>query len=506
MALKFFRTTLTAFVLLNFSIAFGQNYAETAFMFSRQQPTGSARILGLGGAKTALGGDYTAGFGNPAGLGMFNRSEFTISAGVSSHTMDANYLGNNSSENKSVFNIPGLSLAWHMPKNTGPFLGGTFSVSFARMNDFNQTLLYSGKNTNNSIVDYFIDQAFGATTSQFQKGGVNYNSPTGLAYFNYLIGAKSILNPPGPNTEYFTDAGYPEKQQEEIQNTGSSNQWSFAYGANINDKFYFGAGLGLVSLKYKSQKTFTEQFISDTLKYLQLNESLAVRGSGVNLTIGTIIRPIEMLQFGLSYSTPTFFNMSETYEASMGTRWNHFDYYGDKTTYLDDNTGNPEQTDIITSDYSLTIPSKLSAGATFLSKYGFVTADVELTNPGHAKYNSTTSGVSFSQDNDQIKSVYKSVFNYRIGAEGRYDKYRLRLGYGLQPNAYKASVNANNQITSLSAGAGIRTKTFYVDFAVINSTSKKYPYQPYTFFDGSGPRAYLKNKTTTGLVTVGFIF
>jgi hypothetical protein len=506
MAEKKFRTFLTVIALLNFSIGFSQNYSETAFMFSRQQPTGSARILGLGGAKTALGGDYTAGFGNPAGLGMFNRSEVTVSTALTNHTIDANYLGTPSSQNKTVFNIPGLSLAWHMPKDKGAFLGGTFSVSFARMNDFNQTLLFSGKNTNNSIIDYFIDQAYGATTSQFQKGGDNYNSPTGLAYYNYLIGAKSILKPPGPNNEYFTDAGYPEKQQEENQITGASNQWSFAYGANISDKFYFGGGVGFSSLRYKSQKVFTENFLSDTLQYLQLNETLAVRGSGVNLTLGTIIRPIDNFQIGLSYSTPTFYNMSETYEASMGTRWNHFDYYGDKSTYLDDNTGDPETTDIITSDYTLTLPGKVSAGATFLSKYGFITADVELTNPAKAKYNSTTSGVSFSQDNDQIKSVYKSVINYRIGAEGRYDKYRLRLGYGIQANAYNKNIAANNQITTLSAGVGMRSKTFYIDFAVINSQSKTYPYQPYTFFDGAGPKAYLKNKNTTGLVTLGFIF
>jgi hypothetical protein len=117
MAEKKFRTFLTVIALLNFSIGFSQNYSETAFMFSRQQPSGSARILGLGGAKTALGGDYSSAFGNPAGLGMFNRSEVTFSTALTNHTIDANYLGTPSSQNKTVFNIPGLSLAWHMPKD-----------------------------------------------------------------------------------------------------------------------------------------------------------------------------------------------------------------------------------------------------------------------------------------------------------------------------------------------------------------------------------------------------
>jgi hypothetical protein len=78
----------------------------------------------------------------------------------------------------------------------------------------------------------------------------------------------------------------------------------------------------------------------------------------------------------------------------------------------------------------------------------------------------------------------------------------------MQPNAYRAQGDnySNNQISSVSAGAGIRTKDFYVDFALINSSSKKYFYQPYTFSDGSGPVVNLKNRSVTGMVTVGFIF
>jgi len=61
-----------------------QNFTETALLFSRVKPAGSARIMGMGGVQTSLGGDYSSALSNPAGLGMFNRSEFTISPGFNS--------------------------------------------------------------------------------------------------------------------------------------------------------------------------------------------------------------------------------------------------------------------------------------------------------------------------------------------------------------------------------------------------------------------------------------
>jgi hypothetical protein len=112
------------------------------------------------------------------------------------------------------------------------FLGGSLAISLSRTNDFNRSTFYRGNNDQNSIVDYFIDDAFGSTDDQFQPNGFNYNTPTGLAYHNYLIGAQVIFfRRLGRDDEYFTDAGWPELgQQEEILVKGSTNQWNFSYG------------------------------------------------------------------------------------------------------------------------------------------------------------------------------------------------------------------------------------------------------------------------------------
>jgi hypothetical protein len=193
----------------------------------------------------------------------------------------------------------------------------------------------------------------------------------------------------------------------------------------------------------------------------------------------------------------------------MSTRWNNYEYYlppPNDPVVLGDNTNDPVATDIVTSDYNLRTPSRLSAGITFLSEYGFLTGDVELTNPGNAKYSSDTPGISYSDNNEDIKAINKSTVNYRVGAEFRYEIYRLRAGFGIQSNSYRKEFDADNQMTTISGGAGIRLKTFYIDFALISNSSGKYYYQPYTFSDGSGPVIEQKTRIMSGMITAGFTF
>src|SRR6188768_3271591 len=82
--------TLTVILLSNGSVL-AQSYAETALLFSRTSAAGSARIQALGGAQIALGGDYSSALSNPAGLGMYNRSEFTFSPALSFYNIKTTY-------------------------------------------------------------------------------------------------------------------------------------------------------------------------------------------------------------------------------------------------------------------------------------------------------------------------------------------------------------------------------------------------------------------------------
>lgn len=479
-----------------------QGYVENALLFSSNRPGGSARMQGIGGAQVALGGDYSSALSNPAGLGMFNRSEFTISPGMSFSNADASFSGNTKSDSRSVFNIPGLSYVHHLPRDNNGFLGGSFAVSLTRTNDFNNAMRYEGYNSNTSMIDYFIDQANGTTTSQFDPDGINYNSPTGLAYYNYLIGPQSLQVPPGPDNQYFTDILGVPFQEEKVQTKGSSNQWSFSYGGNYQDKLFFGAGIGITSLRYKSHTTYTETFTNDPNFFgFQLDEKLTIDGSGVNATLGLIYRPANFIQIGLSYLTPTYYQLSSNYFARMDSGWNGYDYYHDGSKILGDEFATTDEGGV-TNDYSLTTPGKLSTGLALISKYGFLSADLEMTNPGNAKYSSQVT--SMSSENSGIRASYQQVINYRLGAEFRYNIVRLRGGYGTFGNPWKNDyIKFDNNYWS--AGAGVRLRDFYIDVAYQSRSSKSY-YFPYIFSDGYADPVTVKSKLETFVVTAGFTF
>lgn len=506
----------TVILLLSYFPGNTQSLVDEALLFSRTKPGGSSRIQAMGGAQISLGGDYSSAFSNPAGLGMFNRSEFSISPGMNFSNTNSKYLGNEASDSRSNFFIPGLSAIFQRDAATDgkSFLGGAFAFTFNHINNFNSNFNYQGVNPNNSIVDYFINDASGFTPSQLDiPEGVYSNNPTGLAYSTYLIGLS-----PNTTASYGSPVSSPDyprldvHQQEFIQSKGSQNQWSLSYGANFSDKIFVGGGIGLTSLRYEQNKTYTEsnyRFANSSFKPLTsmvLNENVELSGTGVNATLGVIARPFDMIQVGISYTTPTLYQMSDLSTATMDVGWNNFDYYGDGSQFLTPADGS-EYTDEVFSEYSLRTPGKLNFGVTaFIQKKGLITADVETINYGAARYSTITQGISYSQENTDIKSIYKSLLNYRVGGEYRLNNFRLRAGYSYMPDPYKSEQNsASSAVSSLTGGLGYRATKFYIDLATVFSTTNT-PYRPYSVSTSNSPLVTTQNKNTTVMMTLGFPF
>lgn len=494
---------LIGFIMLGYSTIEAQSFAETALLFGRNYPGGSARIQSLGGSQVALGGDYSSALSNPAGLGMFNRSEFTFSPAFNFANASANYLDVNTKDSKTTLHIPGFSLSFHndYDKLTG-FLGGTFTVGYSRTNDFNRNVSYEGTNPNNSIIDYFLEDASGFPVSQFSSNGDLVNTPTHLAYENYLIGPQTILDPAADPNTYFTDVLGIPFQSETIQTKGAQNQWSISYGTNYNDRIFLGAGVGLTTLRYKSRKQYKEVFQNEPLFDMLLEENLEIRGSGINASVGAIFRPIDIVQIGLSATSPTYYELSDTYSAIMNTKWDNFQY--DATTVL---TNEQYLSDVIASDYSLTTPGKINLGATlFIGKKGFVTADVERVNYGKAKYNSITQGLSFESDNEDIRSLYQSVYNIRSGFEYRFNAFRARVGYAYMPDPFKTTQNnVSTSMQRLTGGIGYRQENFYIDLAIIHTAGDN-SYRPYRVNSTTTPLVTYSRSSTNIMITLGLPF
>lgn len=480
-----------------------QSFLENALTFSQTPPSGSARITALGGASTALGGDYSTSYSNPAGLGMYNRSEFTISPAFNTYSSTASYLGNQDQDSRSVIAVPGISLVIHSPyQNTdNGFLGGSLGISMTRTNDFNSTGFYHGTNTNSSIIDYFIDYANGNSTNIFEQGGDYYNDPIGLSYHTYLIDPTA---PGGPQYTTIVNSPLVPAQSEQIVTKGSNNQWNFSYGANYKDKLFLGASIGLSSLHYVNRKDYQEYFSNDTLNYLSLGEKVDIRGSGVNATFGVTARPVNYLQVGVAFTTPTFYSIDDNYSADLAASWNNITYndFANGPVTLGNEEASTDPGGII-SKYNITTPLKFRTGIALISKFGFLTGEVEFMNPARTKYSSDTPGITFHTDNENIQSAFKPVTNIRVGAEFRRSIFRVRAGYAYTSNALRPQFAEDLSTNNFTGGLGIRTKSFFVDLGVLYGKGSE-NYSPYIFTDGTGPVVNFNNASTRFTTTVGF--
>jgi len=473
-------------------------YFVDALRFSQTSLGGTTRIQSMGGVQVALGGDLSSALSNPAGLGFYNRSDFSISPLMSLQSSSVDYLGNATVDSRNQFSITNIGVALqNNAENNDSFLSGTFAITLTRINDFNSNYSLFGTNDQTSIIDSYLEQANGQNTEQF--GG---NDILSLSYDNYLIGPKSILTPPGPEDEYFTDVTGIPNQNDQIQTAGKQNQWSISYGGNFSDKFYFGLGLGIVSLTYESKRIYTETFNSDPLLDLQLVESLFINGTGVNGTLGFIYRPVDEFRLGFSVITPTLYGIEDTYDATMEGNWNNFLYEDAINGDILLNFVNSE-TDILISNYSLTTPMKLNGGlAYFFGKNGFISFDVTYTD--HTQTSMRTDDFSMKDDNQAIKNVAQSALNIKVGGEYRIQNIMLRLGYANVKNAYETDQAIYNGGNVYTGGIGYRKNAFYADAGLIFSQYNQ-EYSPYSL-SSTTPTADVSNSITRIMLTLGTNF
>jgi hypothetical protein len=237
-------------------------YFEDAYRFSKSNPAGSARIIGVGGTQWSLGGDVSNLSGNPAGLGFFRNSEASLSLGYDLWSTDATYLGQNKSFSTSDFSLPNLSFVSAKNKGLlekGAFKGGAWGFSVQRIANFsNEFGYYSDKLGESSIIDYYLGDASGVPENQIENRGL-----TGLAYQTYQINpiavdasGKPITNPRSYDSFVL---GLPF-QDENVTQEGSASQINFGYGANFNHKLFIGGSLGIRSLEFSSIKKYNEEF------------------------------------------------------------------------------------------------------------------------------------------------------------------------------------------------------------------------------------------------------
>ncbi len=475
--------------------SFAQNEVD-ALRYSRTEFGGTARTMGIGGANVALGGEAGNLSSNPAGLGLFRRSEITVSAGINFNEVTSTVYGSEAMNNRNNLNIPNLSAVFATRKaddEEGDWRSSSFGVGFTRLNNFNQRTFYraTGPLENMKFGEYAAQRAnaFGLTPNSLQE----------LAYETYLIDQEDdgyYISPNLVATNPF---------EENIQSDGAQNQWDFAYGASFRDKLFLGASVGLTTLRFKQTRIYREENPATDITDLTLRDELTTEGTGLSLRVGAIYRPNDALRLGFSVQTPTWYTLTDQFNTSLAVNFNQApDDNASLNQFFAADPGEYE--------YNITTPFRATGGAAvFLGKNGFITADVEYVDYTSARLDSDD---SFQNENQAIKNLYDKTLNYRLGAEARFDVFRVRAGYALYGDPFKNS-DVNQAKTFVTGGVGIRQNNFFVDAALVYSKYNSV-YTPYVntefddenseFYNVTTPTVVNKHKNTNFVATVGWNF
>lgn len=287
-------------------------YSQDVQRFAERSTIGSARYVGMGGAMTAIGGDPSAAMVNPAGLGLYRRSEISVSI---DETIDnTQQVGSNDTYQRTRFAAPHISAIWawgNSQKQRG-LVYNNFMFSLNRLANFNRDIVVKGAGMGMVPTICNITNDEGGVSEEFLV-----NKPWDDVEIGWLsiLGYEAYLIDPIENNKWkpavdFTDGSL------SISETGTSDQYTLSWAGNISNQWYIGIGLNIPTINYTKHTSLREENKQNSSS-AELKSMFHVSGVGVSGSLGLIYRPIQALRIGASLQAPTILSLSRQSTGDM---------------------------------------------------------------------------------------------------------------------------------------------------------------------------------------------
>jgi hypothetical protein len=485
-------STLTASLLVVAGTMLAQNETD-ALRYSQLGFGGTARYSSMGGSFGALGADFSTLSSNPAGIGVYRRSELTFSPGFMYQSATSTYTGMSADDQKAklTMNNAGLVYAHNLDRegnSTGwKFIQFGFGVN--RLANYNSQTTTTGVSSG-SIMDQFKSQALGNAPANLDQFGAQ------LAYNTYLIDTVAGAGHGSPSTSYYEAINTNDKvnQTRTVNTGGSYNEMVITLGGNYNNKFFLGGTIGVPIINYTENSSYVETSVpgnTSTFSSLTYNNNLTTSGSGFNFKLGAIYKPVEFLRVGLAVHSKTWLSLHDSYDADMTAAYTGADQGLSGQWFSPNGSYN----------YSITTPGRIIGSvAGILGKMAVVNVDYESVDYSQARLSSADAG-TFSEANANAKANFTRASIIRVGGEVKLKPLALRLGYAYYQSPYKTSGNDDTR-NSFTGGIGFHHKKVFLDMAYILtlSNTKSYLYNP--SFNIDGP-AMNSNSVSTYMITLG---
>lgn len=426
---------------------------------SERDLLGTARYMSMAGAFAALGGDVSAVQDNAAALGVFRRSELSLTAsyGINYATVE---------QKKAVrhgMNLNHVSWVINFNHSNNPhgYLDNNILFQYHRLSNFRRHTFLSLPRQTTSQTDLMADLTNGLTKSSLDNT---------YAWDNYDIGWLSIVGSRAgliaPTTEggdtWNSILNYGETVDSELDEyeSGYLDYYTAAWGANINHQWYIGLAVNLSNLNYTKETTYSESF--ENGGGYQLSSYFSAAGLGANVNVGLIYRPLSSLRFAVAYTTPTWFSVTMRNSCSL-----YSSVTATKVNSINDNIYNPDR-------YSL--PMQITVGAAYqLRKWALFSLEYDLQH--------------------QARSAIRNRHFLKFGTEICLNhNWFIRAGYALKSTFNREDEHYQPDITDTrtdteyrnllrqhygSIGVGFRNSAFYIDAAYQLQLTEQHLYTHY---------------------------
>ena len=480
---------------------------------------GTARFVGMGGAMSALGGDISVMGTNPAGIGIFRSNDFSVSVGLNNAATESSFNGTGMKEDKTraSFDQIGFVYTYKIGNNTS-LRYVNFGFNYHKSKNFNR-LFSAGGSLDGFSQSWQLAQemdnagvhsqsAFDAILDAQNPYRENWNKYPVLGVMGATTGVVdffdgSVLGWNGYSNNFYS------------QEKGGISQYDFNVAFNIEDRIYIGATLGIYDVNYDRFSSYTEELDDDYGEEnggYTLDNYYGLEGTGVDLKLGVIVRPIEDSPFRLGFAvhTPTWYELTESYNATLSSDILAYEssYSQTLSDYLDYN--------YLTYDYRMVTPWKFNVSAgTTLGGLVAVGAEYEYADYGSSKLEDVDGYELGGQSS--VEDFLKGVHTFRVGMEARLaPQFSVRAGYNYTSavftddaysalDSYRTSTDFNNvkDKNTLTFGLGYRGNVVYADLAYKYNMYKS---DFYAFDDIDLPATKVDNERHQLLFTLGARF
>ena len=289
------RQTLLSILLLLSVAATAQVTAYDRLTFGEQDLMGTARYVGMAGAMVAVGGDASAASDNPAGLGVYRRSELMLTL---DYQINLPSMGNKTTK----FSIGQASWNFHFPLDRmRGVVGNNVMISYRRVKNFRREYGMGLQNMDFSQTDLMANLTNGLNEDELGKANAWDNVEIGwlskMGFEGYLIDPDSVNN-----TLWQAHNMGQVNGSLDVKESGSVDEFSFLWGMNISNQWYVGAEIGLRSLNYVKSTNYSEAF--DNGRSYNLSSYVSASGVGMLSKLGFIGRPLPWMRVGVALHAP----------------------------------------------------------------------------------------------------------------------------------------------------------------------------------------------------------